>query len=53
MTRIDQILTIMNQLKKKKDVGYFLYGRALLAQLVRSLPSDHKVPSSIAGFAEV
>ena len=28
-------------------------GRAWLAQLVRSLPSDHKVPSSIPGFAEI
>ena len=26
---------------------------AWLAQLVRSLPSDHKVPSSIPGFAEI
>ena len=28
-------------------------GRAWLAQLVRSLPSDHKLPSSIPGFAEI
>ena len=28
-------------------------GRAWLAQLVRSLPSDHKVPSSIRGSAEI
>ena len=29
------------------------HGRAWLAQLVRSLPSDHKVPSSILGTAEI
>ena len=29
------------------------YGRAWLAQLVRSLPSNHKVPGSIPGFAEI
>ena len=28
-------------------------GRAWLAQLVRSLTSDHKVPSSIPGSAEI
>ena len=28
-------------------------GRAWLAQFVRSLPSDHKVPGSIPGFAEI
>ena len=29
------------------------YGRAWLAQLVRSLYSDHKVPGLISGFAEI
>ena len=28
-------------------------GRAWLAQLVSSLPSNHRVPSSIPGFAEI
>ena len=30
-----------------------LAGRAWLAQLVRSLPSEHKVPSSIPGTAKI
>ena len=30
-----------------------MIGRAWLAQLVRFLPSDHKVPSSIPGSAEI
>ena len=28
-------------------------GRTWLAQLVRPLPSNHKVPGSIPGFAEI
>ena len=32
---------------------YFYSERAWLAQLVRSLPSDHKVPSSIPGSPEI
>ena len=31
----------------------WMVGRAWLAQLVRSLPSDHKVPGSIPSFAEI
>ena len=34
-------------------VQVLYYGRAWLAQLVRSLPSNHKVPGSIIGFAEI
>ena len=47
-----------NILLKLKEVSFcficiFLLRREWLAQLVRSLPSDHKVPSSIPGSAEI
>ena len=35
------------------SVYLFAVGREWLAQQVRSLPSDHKVPGSIPGFAEI
>ena len=36
-----------------EDDILMVIGRAWLAQLVRSLPSSHKVPGSILGFAEI
>ena len=38
----------------EKNLKFFeIYGRAWLAQLVRSLPFNHKVPSSIPGSAKI
>ena len=40
-------------MKNIKVEFYKIWVRAWLAQLVRSLPSNHKVPGSIPGFAEI
>ena len=42
-----------NFIKEIKHVLCGFIGRVWLAQFVRSLPSDYKVPGSIPGFAEI
>ena len=46
---------VLQNMKNDEDYSTVIsrIKRAWLAQLVRSLPSDHKVPSSIPGSTEI
>ena len=48
--KIKKRLTLYCFFKNKEH--FYSIGRAWLAQLVRSLPSNHKVPGSIFGYAK-